>query len=77
MCFCPKDATISLSPTEFTLDEGSGHGPVTVCVVISNLPMGGLQCEIIATLTVMENTACMYPAVIVSVLSVILFCIVI
>ena len=64
-CFLfPKDATISLSPTELTVDEeGPDPDTVTLCVVISNLPAEGLQCDLVATLTPMGETAGMYPAI--------------
>ena len=42
------------------MDEGSDPDSVTLCVVISNLPAGGLQCDLVATLTPMEDTACMF-----------------
>ena len=42
------------------MEEGSDPDSVALCVVISNLPAGGLQCDIVATLTPMEDTACMY-----------------
>lgn len=67
MCiFHPKDATVSLTPTELTVDEGSDPDSVNLCVVISNLPAGGLQCDLVATLSPIEDTACMYIVLITS-----------
>ena len=52
-----KDATLTLTPTEFTVDEGPNPDSAELCVVISNLPAEGLQCDLVATLTPMGGTA--------------------
>ena len=52
-----KDATLTLTPTEFTVDEGPNPDLAELCVVISNLPAGGLQCDLVATLTPLGSTA--------------------
>ena len=45
-CFylTPADATISLSSSVYDVSEGNGS--VSVCVVLSDIPAGGLECEI-------------------------------
>ena len=57
VCTTSKDATLTLTPTEFTVDEGPDPDSAELCVVISNLPAQGLQCDLVATLTPMGGTA--------------------
>lgn len=60
VCTTSKDATLTLTPTEFTVDEGPNPDSAELCVVISNLPAQGLQCDLVATLTPMGGTAGKY-----------------
>ena len=42
------------------MDEGPNPDSAELCVVISNLPAQGLQCDLVATLTPMGGTAGKY-----------------
>ena len=57
VCTTSKDATLTLMPTEFTVDEGPDSDLAELCVVISNLADGGLQSVVVTTFILMGGTA--------------------
>ena len=57
VCTTSKDATLTLTPTEFTVDEGPNPDSAELCVVISNLADGGLQTVVATTFILMGGTA--------------------
>ena len=44
----PTDATVTVVSSEYTVDEHESS--VEVCASLTNVPGGGLECEIIATI---------------------------
>ena len=51
------DATIFLMDNMLEILESAENGTVEVCVGITDLPSGGLECDLLVKLTTMEQTA--------------------
>ena len=51
--FLYADATVSMETNEYTFEED--NGTVSVCAEII-VPAGGLECDVIATLTLTDGT---------------------
>ena len=51
--FCFTDATVAFNTSEYIVSEGAGTAHV--CVVLNNIPGGGLECEIMATLEAVDG----------------------
>ena len=54
LCKTPLVAAVQLAAAEYTVDEDDGS--VKVCVILSVLPAGGLECEIVVDLDINEGT---------------------
>ena len=54
ICKISLVAAVQLQATEYTVDEDDGS--VKVCVVLSVLPAGGLECEIVVDLDITPGT---------------------
>ena len=48
------DATVQMDEDTYTVGEGDGS--VEVCVEISNVPSGALECELVVNLTISSGT---------------------
>ena len=47
------DATVAFNTSEYTVSEGSDT--VHVCVVLNDIPPGGLECEVVAILGAVDG----------------------
>ena len=47
--------SVALEQESYTASEGV---TVEVCAVISHIPIGGLECSVVASLVVSDGTAC-------------------
>ena len=50
-----SSVTVEFEQSTYTVSEGDGS--TQVCVVVSGVPAGGLECEIVVTLSPSDGTA--------------------
>ena len=53
----PVASSVTVAFEQSTYNVSEGDGTTQVCVEVSGIPAGGLECEIMVTLTTMDNTA--------------------
>ena len=50
-----SSVTVAFEQTTYTVSEGDGTAQV--CVEVSGIPGGGLECDVVVTLTTVDDTA--------------------
>ena len=57
LCTCVSflltDATVTIVPSDYIVNESQGS--VEVCASLTDVPGGGLECEVVATINTMDG----------------------